>query len=183
MNLSEPIKKFCFLFFLFLSLTSLRCGKGPKEVPQKPAFDFSLPDLNGKIWSMNDCQGQVVVLSFWATWCPPCVEEVPKLSNLYLKYRSQGVQVIGIALDKNNLDLLGQFVRGHGISYPVLVGTEQILANLHATPAGKNLKGVPATFIFDQRGQVYKRFDGSFDPEQMEESLQTLLAAQKTKTK
>ena len=124
---------------------------------------------------MNEFRGQILVLNFWATWCPPCVEEVPKLSNVYNRYKSRGIQVVGIALDKDSLDLLGQFVKRKGITYPILIGNEQVLANLSTGSIGKNFKGIPATLLFDRKGQIYKRFDGSFDLEQLEESLQTLL--------
>jgi hypothetical protein len=83
--------------------------------------------------------------------------------------------VIGIALDKDSLNLLDQFVKRNAIAYPILVGNEKILVSLSAKSVGKNLKGVPFTLLFDKKGQIYKRFDGSFDLEQLEESLQTLL--------
>ena len=169
------IKRSHSLISLFLFLLLIGCGKEPQDAPYDPAFDFNFPDLNGKIHSMNDFRGQILVINFWATWCPPCVEEVPKLSNLYNRYKSRGIQVIGIALDKDSLNLLDPFVKKHGITYPILVGNDQVVANLSAGSLGKNFKGVPATFLFDRKGQIYKRFDGSFDLEQLEESLQTLL--------
>jgi len=124
---------------------------------------------------MNDFRGQILVMNFWATWCPPCVEDVPKLSNLYNRYRNKGIQVIGIALDKDSLNLLDQFVKRNAITYSILVGDEKILVSLSAGSMGKNLKGVPFTLLFDKKGQIYKKFDGSFDLEQLEESLQALL--------
>ena len=151
------------------------CGKEPEKVNPNPSFDFSLPDLNGKIHSMNEFRGQILVINFWATWCPPCVDDVPKLSNLYTRYRNKGIQVIGIALDKDSLDLLDQFVKRNAINYPIFVGDEKLLVSLSAKSVGKNLKGVPFTLFLDKKGQIYKRFDGSFDLEQLEESLQTLL--------
>lgn len=179
--MNQRIKKSLFhtkslgLFFTLFFLIFLKCGKDPKDINPKPAFDFSLPDLNGKIHNLVEFKGQIVVINLWATWCPPCVEEVPKLSNLYLSYKSRGIQVIGIALDKDSLDLLGQFMKKNGIIYLVLVGNEKILASLSIEPIGKNFKGVPTTLVFDQKGQIYKRFDGSFNLQQLEESIQTLL--------
>ena len=109
------------------------------------------------------------MLNFWATWCPPCLEEVPKLNDLYDRYKNKGVQVVGIALDKDSLELVVPFVKESKIDYPILVGNTQILSNL------KNFKGVPTTLLFDKKGKIQKRFDGSFDLEQLEESLQSLL--------
>jgi thiol-disulfide isomerase/thioredoxin len=118
---------------------------------------------------MKDFRGQVLVLNLWATWCPPCLEEVPKLNDIFDRYKNKEVQVIGIALDKDSLELVGPFVKKNKITYPILVGNQQILAAL------QNFKGVPTTVLFDQEGKIRKRFDGSFDLEQLEESLQSLL--------
>ena len=160
---------------LLISLLLFHCGKNPKEESYQPAIDFNLPDLSNKMHSMVEFKGQIVVINFWATWCPPCVEEVPKLNNLYNRYKIRGVQMIGMAMDKDSLNLLDQFVKRNNVNYLILKGNEQVLANLSAGPLGKNFRGVPTTLLLDKRGQIYKRFDGSFDSEQLEESLQTLL--------
>ncbi len=118
---------------------------------------------------MKDFEGEILVVNFWATWCPPCSEEMPKLNDIYNRYKNRGVQVIGIALDKDSLELVSPFVKENKIRYPILVGNTQILSNL------KNFEGVPTTLLFDQEGKIRKRFDGSFDLEQLEESLQLLL--------
>jgi peroxiredoxin len=164
------------LFLIFLFLLVIGCGKDRQDASYNPAFDFNLPDLNGRIHTMDDFRDQILVLNFWATWCPPCVDEVPKLSNVYNRYKSRGIRVVSIALDKDTLNLLDQFVKKNGITYQVLVGNEQVLANLSTISKGQSFKGIPATLIFDRKGQIYKRFDGSFDLEQLEESLQTLLS-------
>ncbi len=118
---------------------------------------------------MRDFKGQILVVNFWATWCPPCLEEVPKLNDLHDRYKNKGVRVIGIALDKDSLELVVPFVKENKIAYPILAGNQQVLTDL------KNFKGVPTTFVFDRKGKIRKRFDGSFDLEQLEESLQLLL--------
>ncbi len=123
---------------------------------------------------MQDFGGQVLVLNFWATWCPPCLEEVPKLNDLYDRYKGRGVQVIGIALDKDSLHLVKPFVETNKIAYPILVGNQQVLGGL------KNFKGVPTTIVFDRKGKIRKRFDGSFNAEQLEESLELLLEDQES---
>jgi peroxiredoxin len=174
-DLSLKINKAYLLFLLFFSLLLLQCGKNPKEDIYQPAFDFSLPDLTGKIHSMAEFKGQITMINFWATWCPPCVEEVPKLNRLYTRYKTSGIQIIGIAMDKDSLSLLDQFVKKNDIFYLVLVGNEQALSNLSTGALGKNFQGIPTTLLLDKKGQLYKRFDGSFDIEQLEEGLKTLL--------
>jgi peroxiredoxin len=167
--LSGRIKKSHLLISLFLLLILIQCGENPHQGNPNNDFDFNLPDLDGKIHSMKDFRGQILVVNFWATWCPPCLEEVPKLNDIFDRYKNKEVQVIGIALDKDSLELVGPFVKKNKITYPILVGNQQILAAL------QNFKGVPTTVLFDQEGKIRKRFDGSFDLEQLEESLQSLL--------
>ncbi|MCK4225233.1 MAG: TlpA family protein disulfide reductase [candidate division Zixibacteria bacterium] len=167
--MNRRIKNSHLIISLFLLLILIQCGGNPHQGNPNPGFDFSLPDLDGEIHSMKDFSGRILVLNFWATWCPPCLEEVPKLNDLYDRYKNKGVQVVGIALDKDSLELVVPFVKESKIDYPILVGNTQILSNL------KNFKGVPTTLLFDKKGKIQKRFDGSFDLEQLEESLQSLL--------
>ena len=115
------------------------------------------------------------MVNFWATWCPPCLEEVPKLNDIFDRYKNKGVQVIGIALDKDSVELVTPFVKRNKISYPILMGNQQVLNGLSTGSMGKNFKGVPTTLLFNQKGKIHRRFDGSFDLEQLEESLQSLL--------
>jgi peroxiredoxin len=152
-----------------------QCGKNPKEDIYQPAYDFRLPDLTGKIHNMAEFNGQITVINFWATWCPPCVEEVLKLNRLYGRYKTGGVQIIGIAMDKDSLNLLDQFVKKNNVSYLILCGNEQVLASLSTGALGKNFQGIPTTLLLDKKGQIYKRFDGSFDTEQLEEDLKALI--------
>lgn len=167
--MNRKITKLFLLAFVFLLLVPIRCGENPHEENSNPGFDFNLPDLDGKIHSMKEFKGQILVVNFWATWCPPCLEEVTKLNDLYDRYKNKGVQVVGIALDKDSLKLVTPFVKRSKIDYLILVGNHQVLTGL------RNFKGVPTTLLFDQEGKIRKRFDGSFDLEQLEESLQSLL--------
>jgi len=173
--LKRRIENWHLVFLLFIFLFTLQCGKDTKKENFQPAFDFSLPDLTGKIHSMDEFNGQITVINFWATWCPPCVEEVPKLNRLYGRYKTSGIGIIGIAMDKDSLNLLDQFLKKNTVSYLILVGNEQALANLSTGALGKNFQGIPTTLLMDKKGQIYKRFDGSFDIEQLEEGLKALL--------
>ncbi|NIM97137.1 MAG: redoxin family protein [candidate division Zixibacteria bacterium] len=168
------VRKSLLLSSLIITVLLFRCGGNDSPSNPNNDFDFSLPDLDGKLYSMQDFGGQVLVLNFWATWCPPCLEEVPKLNDLYDRYKGRGVQVIGIALDKDSLHLVKPFVETNKIAYPILVGNQQVLGGL------KNFKGVPTTIVFDRKGKIRKRFDGSFNAEQLEESLELLLEDQES---
>jgi thiol-disulfide isomerase/thioredoxin len=163
------VKKTHLFFFLFLFFLLLHCGGSPDLGNPNHGFDFSLPDLKGTLHNFADYRGSVLVLNFWATWCPPCKEEMPKLNGLFEKYENLGVQVVGIALDKDSLDLVSPFVTENGIKYTVLLGDQQVLGRL------KNFKGMPTTVVFDQKGEIRRKFDGSLDAEELEEMLQLLL--------
>jgi thiol-disulfide isomerase/thioredoxin len=157
------------LSFIFILVILLACGKTSEVKNPKPDFDFDLPDLNGKIVSLEDFRGKVLIINFWATWCPPCEEEIPKLNQLQKKYKNEGLVVIGIALDKDSLNLVEPFIRKKRVGYPILVGNEQLLRSL------KDFSGVPTTLIVDQKGNLKKKYDGSFDKDDLEKSLKELL--------
>ena len=158
------------VFFFFLGVAILfSCAKTAKEKNPNPGFDFDLPDLNGKVLSLHDFEGKVLVINFWATWCPPCEEEMPRLNQLQQKYKKNDLVVIGIALDKDSLDLVEPFVRKKGIEYPILRGNEEVLRNLG------DFSGVPTTLIVDRKGNIKKKYDGSFDEDDLEKTLKELL--------
>jgi peroxiredoxin len=169
LELSHRMKKPLLLLSLSLLLTLFRCGGNPHQGNPNSDFDFNLPDLNGKTHSMKDFRGQILVLNLWATWCPPCSLEVPKLNDLFDRYKGRGVRGVGIALDKDSLDLVSPFVEAKKITYPILVGSQEVISGF------RKFEGVPTTILFDQKGKAVKRFDGTFDSEQLEESLQSLL--------
>lgn len=113
---------------------------------------FTLPDLSGRGVSLADFKGKVVVLDFWATWCPPCRKEIPDFITIQNEYGSKGVQVVGIALDE--LPKVQDFVRSNGMNYPVLMGNDAITA-LYG-----GIEGIPTTFIIDRNGKITERFEG-----------------------
>jgi len=160
----------------FLLLTLTHCGGNPHDGNPTNDFDFTLPDLKGKLHALKDFRGEVVVLNFWATWCPPCLEETPKLNDLHSRYKDSGVHVIGIALDKDSLDVVRPFVKTNNISYTILKGDQEIFTTLSAGSSVEEFKGVPTTLIIDRKGKIRERFDGSFELEQLEDRLRSLLA-------
>jgi peroxiredoxin len=113
---------------------------------------FTLTDLDGKPVSLSDFRGKVVVLDFWATWCPPCRMEIPDFTDLQKEYGSQGVQIVGIALDEP--DKVQAFARQNGINYPVLLGSDEISMKYGG------IEGIPTTFIIDKSGEIVNRFEG-----------------------
>ena len=143
--------------FYFLSGNTSKAEKGlaPTLPPSKlsgAAPAFTLTDLNGKPVSLADFRGKVVVLDFWATWCPPCKKEIPDFISLQQEYGSRGVQIVGIALDEP--DKVAAFAKQNGMNYPVLLGTESISAKYGG------IDGIPTTFVIDKKGKIVSRFEG-----------------------
>ncbi len=132
-----------------------------------PAPAFTLTDLQGDAVSLSDFRGKVVILDFWATWCPPCKKEIPDFIELQKKYGTQGVQIVGVGLDEPQN--IREFARSHGINYPVLLGTDEV-----ATLYG-GISGIPTTFIIDKRGNIANRFEGFTQRAVFEQEIAGLL--------
>ncbi len=133
--------------------------------------DFALPDVGGKVHRASEWDGQVLVINFWATWCPPCVREMPALNELYLAHKDKGFAVIGIALDA--ADDVEQFIDPMGIDYPVLVAEEEGLELARAY--GNRLGVLPYTVVVGRDGRIRAVHPGEIDREQAEEYLRDLL--------
>src|SRR5206468_1390324 len=118
------------------------------------APDFTLPDLDGKPVSLSTYQGKVVVLDFWATWCPPCREELPHFQTLHTQYRDKGFEILGIAMDENAADVVPGFLKDRNIKYTNLLADGKI-EELYGPIAG-----LPTTFIIDRHGTIRKQITG-----------------------
>jgi peroxiredoxin len=145
----------------------------PREDPgadRRAAPDFTLADLSGNERSLSDFRGKVVLVDFWATWCRPCVIEIPHLIELYEAYKSQGFVALGVGLDKKAK--LAEFARENQMSYIVLVDEKGVTGSLYA------IRGIPRTLIIDKKGRIAFDHTG-FAPGmevKMEQEIGTLLA-------
>ncbi len=164
-----------FLVLLLWVLGTLSCQsrKEQKEIagPEQlgKAADFQLRDLRGGEVRLSDFSGKVVILNFWATWCPPCRMELPGLQDLYARYKDRGATVVGIAVDSGGEEELKRFVRKVGIDYPVLVGDQKVMNQYGG------IQGLPTTFIIDQNGIILNRYMGLVDLSIYEKSIRALL--------
>lgn len=121
-----------------------------KSIVGSKRIDFSLKDTNDKLRKLSEWDGKVVMINFWATWCPPCRREIPAFVGLQDEYRDRGFVIIGVALDTRQAAI--DFVDPMGINYPILVGEEEgINLNLQY---GNRLGVLPYTVIVDRQGII-----------------------------
>ncbi len=116
--------------------------------PGKSAPDFKLKTLDGKQVSLSGLRGKVVLINFWASWCPPCKEEIPLFEEVYKKYRDKGFEILAISTD-SSIDALKDFLKDHKISFTVLLDNGKV-SNLYG------IQGLPTSFLVDREGKVVK---------------------------
>jgi thiol-disulfide isomerase/thioredoxin len=140
----------------------------PGETSRRKMVDFKLADLSGSAWQLSDRRGRVVLVNFWATWCPPCREETPGLVRLYRSYRPRGVEMVGIDMDDDPAQAVPGFVRSFHIPYPVLVPDSGFdLAN--------EIDSLPTTLLIDRQGRIAKVYVGAMPEAQLGADLDALL--------
>lgn len=134
-----------------------------------PAPDFTLNDLNGKPVQLSQSRGKVVILDFWATWCPPCKAEIPHFKELYTQYQPKGLEIIGIALDQGGVADVAPFARELAINYPLVIGNPQVVESYGG------IRGIPTTFLIDKKGRIAAKYVGYQDKQVFEKEIQRLL--------
>ncbi len=138
----------------------------------KMAPDFALTSTDGKTIRLSDFRGKVVVLDFWATWCPPCKAEIPDFIRLYSQYKNDGFQMLGVSLDQGGLSDVKPFMKDYGINYPIMMGDNQVVA------AYGGIRGIPTTFVIDKKGYVRAAFEGYRPASVFENLIQQLTKEQ-----
>ncbi|MCY3772125.1 MAG: TlpA disulfide reductase family protein [Gemmatimonadetes bacterium] len=134
------------------------------------APDFNLPVLGGGEASLSALKGKVVVVNFWATWCPPCLVEMPVLNELYETYRDRGVEVLGLSLDEEGLPVTKPFVERLNVSYPI------VEADRKTYQAYGNVLTIPHTFVINREGTVTKRFVNNQTKDEFKAAIKAALA-------
>lgn len=130
--------------------------------------DFALKDIHGNTMKMSDLKGKVVILDFWATWCAPCKIEIPWFQDMYNRYKGQGLEVVGVAMDDEQGDVK-PFVESHGMNYRVLLGNDNV-----ATQFG-GIFGLPTTYIIGRDGKIQSKHMGLVSKDTFEQDVKKLL--------
>jgi len=156
---------------LILILTLVGCGKKQidSDSDSAKAPQFTLPDINGNQVSLSDFDGKVVILDFWATWCPPCVKEVPHFIELYDEYKEQGFEMVGISLDARGANDVKPFVEKMNVNYTMLIGNQDV------TKQYGGIGGIPTTFVIDKAGQIRQKYVGYREKAVFENDIKMLL--------
>lgn len=137
---------------------------------RRAAPDFTLLDMEGKNIKLSDFRGKVVILDFWATWCPPCRMEIPHFIALHQQYKGQGLEVVGVSLDNDGVKVVKPFAEQNKINYTMLVDGHPV-ARLFG-----GVQSIPTTFVLDRQGRVAKVLVGYNDKSVFEELAKGLLA-------
>jgi cytochrome c biogenesis protein CcmG/thiol:disulfide interchange protein DsbE len=135
------------------------------------APEFSLPELTGQTLDLSAYRGKVVLLDFWATWCDPCRDEIPRFVELQDKYRDRGLQIIGISMDDGPAPVRDFYQRFH-MNYPVAMGNAKI-GELYG-----GVLGLPIAFLIDRDGRIEAKHIGATDISVLERELKALLQPQ-----
>ena len=142
---------FAAILFFFAPESWWQFGVAPIE-GRKAAANFTLESLGGEKWNFADHRGKVVVVNYWATWCPPCRIETPGLVSFAGEYKARGVETIGVTVDED-LSLVAPFVEKYEIKYPILK------AGFDPNASGGEM-ALPTTFLYDKNGRLAKKIHG-----------------------
>jgi thiol-disulfide isomerase/thioredoxin len=132
-----------------------------------PAWE--LKDVNGNLVKLSDFKGKVVVLDFWATWCPPCRAEIPHFIGLQDQYGKQGLVVIGVSVDQGGPQVVSSFVKANKVNYPIVLGNLDVAEQYDAT------NGIPTTFVIDRKGNIVSKHLGYTEPDIFENEIKNAL--------
>jgi len=161
------------LILIVLAAVYLRSGPsaqgvGPAALAGSHAQSFTVPEISGRVASLDDFRGRLVVLNLWASWCPPCRAELPDLERLYDAFRGRNLVVVGVN-EGESLERARAFAGALRLHFPILLDENQSYGRVYAA------LGLPTTIIVDARGTVVRGFDGALTFDQMKAAVRPLL--------
>ena len=140
-----------------LAVGGAACARAKTEAEAVPAPEFSLQDLQGNALSLASYKGKVLVLNFWATWCPPCRREIPDFIEAYKEHQADGLEILGVSVDELSAEALRDWVQKAGMNYPVAMATPKIIADYQPG------NFIPATIVIDRGGRIRYRQSSLMD--------------------
>ena len=140
----------CFIFLPQCSKTTDLKQLQEGSIPP----NFTLPTLNGKNVTLSSLRGKVVLLNFWASWCPPCMEEMPSLQSLYAKFKNKDFALLAVNIEEDGKVLAPPIIQKLGLEFTILLDPSQKTTKLY------HLTGVPETYLLDKNGVIAEKFIG-----------------------
>jgi len=164
---SKNFKKLvaCLLLFVFFLFPS-KPGNSAQSFQAAP--DFRISDLEGKTHTLNDYRGKILLVNFWATWCPPCRAEIPDFVEVYAAEKDKGLAILGISVDDLPASELLNFVRRYKINYPVALATSEIINQFQPG------EFIPTTIFIDKNGRIRHKHVGLLNKKTLLKYLELL---------
>ncbi len=162
--------------FLLAAFWVFACASGFLSVASaqalQPVRAFDLESIDGTRFTSKALEGKVVLVDFWATWCQPCIEEIPRWNELYSRYQGKGLVVLGMTIRSGWASDIKPDVVKLKMAYPIVVGNDDVEKGFGG------IWGFPTTFLVNRKGQIYKKYTGTYPQKQMqvEADIQKLLA-------
>ena len=147
------MKRFAAVLAVLTMITTVAaaCAQAKTEAEAVPAPEFSLHDLQGNSLSLSSYKGKVLILNFWATWCPPCRREIPDFIEAYKELKDKGLEILGVSVDDLSAEALRDWTQKAGMNYPVALFTAKIIADYQPG------EFIPATIVIDRLGRIRYR--------------------------
>jgi len=153
-----------------IAVLALAAGLTPLDVRAEAAPDFSLKDLKGLTHTLSDYKGKVLFINFWATWCPPCREEIPDFIAATKEYSAEGLVILGVSVDRLSQAKLADWVKKAEINYPVTFTTPQMTELYKPGPY------IPSTIVVDKTGRIRHRHVGVLKKDELVKMFKELAA-------